>query len=433
MEVRIEPEYGEIFVNCKFKVLLSDPSQTDISFNLHGTFQIEELKINGNLVDYSSKKNRPWMITPSSKNISLKVPQRNIQKAVNVGIVYHGRLEDIPEFGTNKDQILALDDQINTRMVELASYSSWYPQFTFGIRFDIDLWLSLPDGWKCVCSGKEIESQKKEQRTLSHWSSKEDTDIVIVASPRLHWKSVETQNFNIHVYHTQMPEYFINREIKQIEKTVELFTKLLGKTVIPAGTVKHVYSPKHKGQGGAGYARPGLIVTSEGLTLESLKKEPDFSLFHGIAHEIAHFWWNFGSGQGDWINEAFAEYFSSLAAQRIMSEKKFRDILEKYREHVDGLPDDAPPISSVPFRGGRANYIVRYYKSSLFLDYIRNLTGDDLFFKTCRSFFNEFHRDLIGTLEFREYWGNSLPKYKSILHIWLDSSGGFPEINQNYI
>lgn len=431
LEVRIEPEYGEIFVNGKFKVLLNDPSLRNISFNLHETFKIEELKINGQLADYSSKKNRPWIIIPSSKKITLKVPEGNKRKALNVGIVYHGKLEDIPEFNAAKDQKLALDDQINSRMVELASYSCWYPQFIFGVRFDIDLWLSLPDEWKSVCSGKEMESQKRKHRKLSHWSSKKDTDIVIVASPQLQLKSVEAQNFNIHIYHTQMPKDYIEREIKQIEKTVELFTKLLGKTVIPAGTVKHVFSPKRKGQGGAGYARPGMIVTSEGLTLESLKKDPDLSLFHGIAHEIAHFWWNFGSGQGDWINEAFAEYFSSVAAQRIMSEKKFRDILEKYREHVNGIPDNAPPISSVPFREGRVNYIVRYYKSSLMLDYIRNLIGDKLFFKTCRNFFNEFHKDLIGTSEFREYWGNILPEYKGTLHIWIDSPGRIPDINQN--
>jgi hypothetical protein len=39
----------------------------------------------------------------------------------------------------------------------------------------------------------------------------------------------------------------------------------------------------------AGIARPGLMVTSEGLTMEELALDPKFSLFQGIAHEIGHY------------------------------------------------------------------------------------------------------------------------------------------------
>jgi hypothetical protein len=135
-------------------------------------------------------------------------------------------------------------------------------------------------------------------------------------------KSVRQSGVDIEIYHTQMPEEFIEREVRQIAGVMKLYTDRLGETNIPAGTVKHVYSPKRKGQGMAGIGRPGMIVTSEGLTLESLAKDPKFSLFQGIAHEIGHFWWNFGAGQGDWINESFSEYFSSVAVQKISSEEE---------------------------------------------------------------------------------------------------------------
>jgi hypothetical protein len=88
---------------------------------------------------------------------------------------------------------------------------------------------------------------------------------------------------------------------------MNLFTQRLGKTTIPSGTIKLVFSPKHKGQGRAGIVRPGMIVTSEGRMLEELARDPKFSLLRDLTHEIAHFWWNFGAGQGDWINETFAE------------------------------------------------------------------------------------------------------------------------------
>ena len=121
-----------------------------------------------------------------------------------------------------------------------------------------------------------------------------------------------------------MPEKFIEGEVQQIASVVKLYTDRLGETNIPGGTVRHVYSPKRKGQGKAGTARPGLIVTSEGVTLESLGSDPHFSLFQPIAHEIAHFWWNFGAGQGDWINEASAEYFSAIAVQKFPRRRSSR-------------------------------------------------------------------------------------------------------------
>ncbi len=428
LKVKIEPESGELSVEGRFRVILREQPLNEFDFNLHGTFSIQELKVDGRPAGFRMEKNEPWIIIPSSNKITVKIPGVDDRKIIDVDIAYHGKLEDIPEFGTTEDQKWALDDQINPRMVELANYSCWYPQFSFGVRFDTDLVLSLPDAWNCVCSGERIDEWKEGNRKLSRWVSRNDTDILIVGSPQLKLNTYEGNRINIHLYHTRMPESFLEAEIRQIEETVNLYTDLLGPTPIPAGTVKHVYSPKRKGQGGAGIARPGMIVTSEGRTLEELKNDPDFSFFHGIAHEIAHFWWNFGSGQGDWINETFAEYFASVADQRIISEKKFKNNLERYRSLVEELPDVAPSLSSVPFAEGETNYIVRYYIGSLMLDDIRNRIGEKTFFKVCRNFFQKFHHDLIGTTEFREFWGDRLPECKDMLNAWLDSSGGLQDL-----
>ena len=424
LKVRIEPESGGLFAEGKFRVIPADQSRREFDFNLHGTFLVQGIKVNGLPADFRTERNEPWMIIPSSKKITVKIPEADDRKTLDVDIVYHGKLEEIPEFGASENQKWALDDRINPRMIELASYSCWYPQFSFGVRFDTDLALTLPDGWNCVCSGEKTVEWKEDGRTLSRWLSGGDTDIVIVGSPRLKLKTHKGNQINIHLYHTQMPDDFLDSEIRQIEQVVELYSRLLGTTVIPGGTVKHVFSPKRKGQGGAGIARPGMIVTSEGRTLDGLKKDPGYSLFHGIAHEIAHFWWNFGSAQGDWINETFAEYFASVADQHIVSEKKFADNLEKYGDLVEGLTADAPPLSSVPFAEGETNYIVRYYKGSLMLDDIRGRIGDKLFFEICRDFFNAFHHDLVGTPEFRKFWEKRIPGFREVLYAWLDSSGG---------
>jgi len=222
-----------------------------------------------------------------------------------------------------------------------------------------------------------------------------------------------------------MPESFIRQEGAQIASILRFYNAILGETNIPGGSIRHVYSPKRKGQGKAGIARPGLIVTSEGLTLGALGRDPKFSLFQGIAHEIAHYWWNFGAGQGDWINEAFAEYFSAVAVEKCSSQREFRIVLDDYRKEANALPADAPPLATVPPMDPRS-FVVRYYKGALMLDSLRHTLGDENFFQSSREFFQTYSGKTAGTQEFRSFWKAKLPDHSDLVDSWLDSPGGLP-------
>jgi hypothetical protein len=318
----------------------------------------------------------------------------------------------------------SMDDQINSRMIELAAYSSWYPQFAFGQPLEAELTLSLPQNWISICSGKRIEDHVEAGRATTHWYSSHDTDIVILASPDYRLMQLKESGVSVEIYHTQMPEPFIRRDGEQIASVLKLYIAELGETNVPNGIVRHVYSPKRKGQGRAGFARPGLIVTSEGLTLEALAKNPDFSLFQSVAHEIAHYWWNFGAGQGDWINEAFAEYFSAIAVEKLNSETAFNAVMADDRKRVIELPSDAPALSTVGVMD-QGSFVIRYYKGSLMLDAIRRAMGDEKFFQACREFFETYRGKPTGTQEFRSFWKSKLNQ-DGLIDSWLDSRGGLP-------
>jgi hypothetical protein len=342
-------------------------------------------------------------------------------------IAYEGRLKKLPEFGAAPEGKPAMDDRVNPHLVQLAAYSSWYPQFEPAGAIRSEFEVSLPTRWIAICSGRKQSERAMQGRAISRWSSPRDTDILIVASPDFKKKSFRQAGVNVEIYHTRMPEKFIDAEVRQVAAVVKLYADLLGETQIPGGSVRHVYSPLHKGQGKAGIARAGLIVTSEGCTLDALAQVPRFSLFQPIAHEIAHFWWNFGFGQGDWINESFAEYFSAVAVQKIESEKDFQSVLEDYRKRVGELPADAPSLSEVPFANGQEGFVTRYYKGALMLDKLREILGDEKLFLACREFFQTYKAKSAGTAEFRSFWEQKLNwQQKKTLDLWLDSKGGLP-------
>ncbi len=411
LSVVIESEKGEISVSG---VIIPE---SKISFDIHESFVIDSLLINGRPGDYSITLNEPSPLNPASKKVTVDIPDDD---QPILSLQYHGALKKIPEWGTANLQRLALDDQINTKMVELANYSCWYPVFGSG-TFDITLKVSLPLRWDCVCSGKLIKTTKKE-RVTTYWVSKNDWDIVIVASPHFRHEFVEINGGHLSIYYTKLPQHFVVKEAQDAKKTLELFIALLGEPVSGV-SFTHVYSPKEKGQGG--FTRPGMVITSEGRALDALVENPTISFLRGIAHEIAHFWWSFGVNQGDWINETFAEYFSLIAVREV-SRKEFETHLKKYKAAVKALPDDAPSLCEVPLSNDEQGYVIRYYKGALMLDHFRSILGDEPFFTICREFYRTFCKKSIETAQFRQFWSEKLGDHADVLEHWITARGGHP-------
>jgi len=426
LRISIEPEAGSIAVQGSIEFRLRDPAASNFKFNLHETLAIKKLLVNGKEASFAYVPMESQLPLPASRGVVVDVPRGRSQSRVRMDIEYSGRMKVLSEFGASPDWRHSLDDQINSRMVELAGYSSWYPQFVFGQPLQLGLALSLPQNWTSICSGQKLADHVQGDRALTRWSSPTDMDILILAAPNYKVKSFREPGVNLEIYHTRMPERFIEQEGMQIASVLKLYSARLGETNIPGGTVKHVYSPKRKGQGKAGIARPGMIVTSEGLTLEELALDPKFSLFQGIAHEIGHYWWNFGVGQGDWINEAFAEYFSAIAVQELVSQEDFRASMADYRKQSSELPADAPSLSTVPPME-QTSFVVRYFKGALMLDTLRQTMGNERFFVASREFVQTYAGRPTGTSEFRSFWKAKLGSQKDVIDVWLDSRGGLSD------
>lgn len=423
MMVDIDPPASSMTVRGEMKVPVA-PGAREIAFILHETFEVKELTVNGGKAAVSYQPVAPSAFTPAVRKVVVPLP-KGVGRTVRLGISYGGKLKPIPEWGSFDGQKLAMDDQINARMVQLASYSAWYPQFgSFGRRLQSELTVKLPRGWTAVCSGAQLSARSDDGRAATRWSSPDDFDIVIVAAPNFRKTSAAIAGGKLEIYDTRLPESFVGREIAAQSATLAFFTDRLGKTVIPGGAVRHVYSPLLKGQGRAGIARTGMVITSEGRVLDELAKHPDYSLFQDIAHEIAHFWWHFGAGQGDWINEAFAEYFSALAVRQVKSQKAFDERLAFYRQMVASLPADAPALATVPADGSW--WAVRYCKGSLMLDALRTAMGDAAFFQAARDFFQQYKGKAAGTADFRAFWAARLGAKKDMLSAWIDAGGGLP-------
>ncbi len=421
IKASIEPAAGTVAVRGSIVVPV-EPAATQVSFGLHRTFAIRALNVEGKRADFSYQDIAPTPFNPATRNVIVKLPTGAVRDGtVRLKIAYAGKLEQIPEWGSVPGQKLAMDDQVNARLVELANYSSWYPQFfPFGHRLQVELQVSLPKGWTAVSAGTKREESVSNGQAVTRWSAANAFDILITAAPN--FRLVKGSTGAIEIYHTRMPDDVVAGEAEKLAAAVGWFTERLG--AAPENAVRHVYAPMKYGQGRAGIARSGVIVTSEGRVLDAMAKNPDYTLFQDIANEIAHFWWNFGSGQGDWVNEAFAEYFSALAVRSLASEQQFEAVLQKYDQKVRALPPSAPSLATVPAQGG--DFVVRYLKGSLMLDDFRHVMGDESFFQASRDFYQTYKDRAVGTAEFRSFWRARAGAAR--VDAWIDSTGGVPAL-----
>jgi aminopeptidase N len=166
-----------------------------------------------------------------------------------------------------------------------------------------------------------------------------------------------------------------------------------------------------------------LIITSEGRILAALESRPALSFMRGNAHELAHFWWSFGRGQADWINEAFAEYFSLLVLEAAGNAVDSAVYLKTYAEQVRNLPHGSIALSKVPAENSAHNYVIRYCQGALMLHHFRSRMGDQAFLAACRNFFLEFRKTGADTQDFRDFWSRQKGLDSATVNRWLDTPG----------
>jgi hypothetical protein len=420
LDVRLDPGRGHLAASARVSVRLAEGT-SEIAFDLHDTFRILECTVDGRPVRCTRVEPPRPDGAPTSRGVRAELPPGPRRELAQLDLRYEGKLRSLPSWGQPNAEGPFMDDAIGPDRVELALYSAWYPSFGFGPTFDVDLNLSLPRGWGVACIGRERDRRESPTETTMRCEARSVNDVVVVASPRLRSKEIGTPAGQVVIHHTRLPEAFVVEEGRETEQTLRLFTGILGESS-GGQMVQHVYSPRDWGQG---YARPGLIVVSEGRVLRALQEDPHTSFLHGHAHEAAHFWWRFGAGQGDWINETFAEYFALLAVRSIEGEDAFRKILDGERTDVRGLPGDAPALAVVPFGNDGPGYTIRYDKGALMLDAFRRRLGDEAFLRACRRFYEKIEGRSAGTPDFRAHWREALGD-EGLLSSWPDSPGSAP-------
>ena len=147
-----------------------------------------------------------------------------------------------------------------------------------------------------------------------------------------------------------------------------------------------------------------------------------------LAHEIAHQWW----GQGvtwaryrdQWLSEGLSQYSSALYIQSKYGADAWSDILKKF-SHWTVQKSFWGPItlgSRLSFTDFTAYQAIIYDKSSLVLNMLNDLLGEDVFFAGLREFYAAHQFTAAATGQFRKAMETvSGRDLNGFFRFWFDS------------
>lgn len=200
-------------------------------------------------------------------------------------------------------EIIADINQINENIIELASYSGWYPKLcNIDEAFDFDLKVKLPVGYELISNGHYSANRQI-------ISAAKENDIVIFASNQVErFVYRESNILCVFLCPSDMVKQMEQRA-KDLVQANSLFTEKFG-CQAPESKTAEIVSVFRPG-GGWGYKRGNVTFLSAEFNKTKIQYKDDF-------HELAHGWWCIANvTTDDWINEGGAEFSAYTAANHI--------------------------------------------------------------------------------------------------------------------
>jgi Peptidase family M1 domain len=169
---------------------------------------------------------------------------------------------------------------------------------------------------------------------------------------------------------------------------------------------------------------PERLVSSPGGPVDLSYRWKEYFL----AHEIAHQWWGQGVSwaryQDQWLSEGLSQYASVLYLRFKYGDEAGAEILKRFSQWAEKKSRWGPITlgSRLSFTDYEAYQALVYDKSTIVLEMLRDLLGDEVFFTGLKEFFNEHRYGAAATGQFRQAMEKvSGRDLHGFFRLWFDS------------
>jgi hypothetical protein len=357
--------------------------------------------------------------------IAVNMP-RALQQDSDLTLVidYGGRLpsQDL-DIDTVQAETLPQSPVLTETKYLLSNRSYWYPQNPIPDYATASMRLTVPDGYGVVASGEPMAdadgatatpATPRAGRTFAFRANQPLRYLAFVTSrlTRIDGRTIEfTEEAGggdpvaITIEATRRLQPRARTLAQSAEDIVRFYATLVGDAPYASAAIALVESDLPGGHSPAYFAllnEPAPPVTT------TWRNDP--AAFLGfpeffLAHELAHQWWGQAVGwknyHEQWLSEGFAQYFAALYAQKTRGDRVFSDMLRQF--HNWSLSQSAQGPVHLGYRLGHLKSDLRvfralvYNKGAAVLHMLRQLLGDETFFRGVRLFYEDRRYQKAGT------------------------------------
>ena len=347
------------------------------------------------------------------------------EKPCTIEIFYRGKIspptqvEDVViQYQKQPESIVFNPPSFETYLFTRRPY--WYPSPPDDDYFTAKLRIIVPPGYGCVSNGELIEQSK-----LNGAERVEEVDKI---------------GSSVYIFETKYPLKYVSFIVGDISKTREdkgsIPLRLYASSGISFQKKGLVEDAKkiiqfYEGQFGpfpyeklsivernwpstGGHCSPSFIVlneppqVAEGGHYVNVRSPVDLSRWkeYVIAHEIAHQWWGHAvtwkTYHDQWLSEGLAQFAAALYLRECHGEDAYSFILKKFSRWTEKYSKWGPITlgSRLSFFNFLAYQSIIYNKTSLALNLLKDLIGEEVFFEGLKEFFGKYKYNVANTRGF---------------------------------
>lgn len=413
IDAQIDPNAQTIRATATVRFIPLDDT-TNLTFDLNNALNLDRV------VDEDGRQ-VPASRVAQDMTVHITLPQPLPRgKTAALKFEYGGKLsgaEESPVFGIKFAAI-------HPDYAYLTYPARWFPVNDYTAdRFAMDLKVTVPQGFKVIASGLDMNETAPAGMTTTHFSFTQASFPGSIAIVRGDPKVVTDSGVTTTFYARTVGDY-ASTWTSEIGRAMAYFTSVYGLPWRPNLTVIET-------EAGApnGYAAPGLLFFSP----RAVTKDPNFKL---IANEVSHQWWETlvspTSRNHMWIENGLARYSELLYTEHLNGAGAMDTAV--HDTFVEALTVDQPPL----IQSARLeDYSPEFWaatagKGAAVLQMLRGIIGDDNFFKLLKAIPERYSWKSISTDDFRkvaeEIYGQGLNYF---FLQWIESSGA-PEFKMEF-
>lgn len=417
MDIDFEPDDNYISGKAEIEIESKTGNLDKVKFKLNPDLEILRITDdNNNELFFTKDKLRTslyvYFIDPIPQNRSGKVKIYYRGKILPTRIV-----EDALFVGQVDDLYIYIPPRSETYLYSLNA--QWYPVPPEGDYFTARVKIIIPSDFSVVSNGVLVEESELQQldrveelekvgRKVWVFESQKPIKYMSFIVGRLLKKNEATHPFPLKYFRTLdviLPRLDFFEEAKSILKFYE---NKFGPYPFESLSIIHRIWQESGGHSPASFIVLNQLPRIQDVHLKRADSPVNLTRWseYYLAHEIAHQWW----GQGvtwdryrdQWISEGLAQFSTILYLREKHGESAFSSILKK----MSGWTKKKAKWGPITF-GSRISHFdffafqsIVYNKSSLVLNMLKDMLGEEVFFWGIKEFFNKFKYQTARTNDF---------------------------------